>query len=325
MDSKPIADFHMGDEVTGFYVLRRADLKSRRDNQGHYLAIDLSDATGHISANVWENADKLAQELTLGEVVKIQGVVQSYQGQKRVSIKKIRKARPDDSIDMSLLVPAVEGEVSKLWREYTELASSLVNPFLKSLLRKFTEDEAFRTSFCEAPGGKMWHHGYLGGLLEHTIGVTKICEKLSSLYPEIDKDLLIAAALLHDIGKIKSYQHGPTFEYTDEGRLLGHIVIGNQMVVDKIREIPAFPAELSKRLQHLILSHQGKLEQASPVVPMTAEAFLLYYADEIDSKLNAFYRIKKREHKEETRWSSFIRLLGQFFYFGDKPQTRQVE
>lgn len=167
----------------------------------------------------------------------------------------------------------------------------------------------------------MWHHGYRGGLLEHTIGVAKICEKLCPLYKEIDQDTLLAAALLHDIGKIKTYEHGPTFEYTDEGRLLGHIVMGNQIIVDKIKKIPAFPDELSNKLQHLVLSHQGKLEQASPVVPMTAEAFILYYADEIDSKLNAFYRIKHREHKDGAKWSSYVRLLGQFFYFGEKTKS----
>ncbi len=321
MESKPIADFHMGDEVTGYYILRRADLKARRDNQGYYLAVDLSDASGHISGNVWENAEKLSQEVASGDVVKIKGQVQSYQGRKRISIQKMRKADETDDVDMRLLVPAAETDTKRLWEELLQLADTVVNPFLKSLLRKFTEDEEFRASFCEAPGGKMWHHGYLGGLLEHTVAVTRICDRIAGIYPELDRDLLIAAAILHDVGKIASYQHGPTFEYTDHGRLLGHIVIGNQMVVDRIREIAAFPEELSKRLQHLILSHQGKLEQASPVVPMTAEAFVLYYADEIDSKLNAFYRIKRREHKDDARWSSFVRLLNQYFYFGDKPQS----
>ena len=315
--NRHIADFMLGEDVTGFYVLRRADLKKRRDNKGFYLAIDISDSSGHISGNVWEQADRLAESLTVGEVVKIKAQVQSYQGQKQISIQRIRPAVESDEVDMADLVPAVAEEIDKLWANYTELADNLVNPFLKSLLRKFTEDDNFREAFCETPGGKMWHHGYRGGLLEHTIGVTKICEKVSHLYPEADADLLLAAALLHDIGKMQSYQHGPIFEYTDAGRLIGHIVIGNQIVVDKIKKIPAFPEELSNRLQHLILSHQGKLEQASPVVPMTAEGFILYYADEIDSKLNAFYRIKKREHREGVKWSSYVRLLGQFFYFGE--------
>lgn len=318
MQSKPIADFHMGDEIIGFYVLRRADLKARRDKKGYFLAVDLSDATGHIFGNVWDNAQLAAEHLTPGDIVKVKGQVQSYQGNKQLSINNIRKATDADGIDMSQLVPASEQEIEKLWRDFTALAETVVNPFLRSLLRKFTEDSEFQTAFCESPGGKLWHHGYLGGLLEHTVGVTRICEKLSQLYPDVDRDLLITAALLHDLGKIETYEHGPTFEYTDKGRLIGHIVLGNQTVVEKIHDIPAFPEELSKRLQHLILSHQGKLEQASPVVPMTAEAFILYYADEIDSKLNAFYRIKKREHKGDARWSSYVRLLDQFFYFGDK-------
>ena len=320
MESKPIADLHMGDEVVGFYVLRRADLKSRRDNRGYYLAVDVSDATGRISGNVWDHAEKVAHEINQGDIVKIKGQVQSYQGRKQLSIQKIRSVGEEDDVDMAMLVPALEGEVEKYWEEYNALAASLVNPFLRSLLRKFIEDVHFQSAFCEAPGGKMWHHGYLGGLLEHTVSVARICDKLAELYPNINRDVLLAAALLHDIGKIKSYQHGPTFDYTDDGRLLGHIVIGNQMVLDRIREIPAFPEELSKQLQHLVLSHQGKLEQASPVVPMTSEGFLLYFADEIDSKLNAFYRTKKREHKDDARWSSFIKVMNQFFYFGDKDE-----
>ncbi len=320
MEFKPIADFHIGDEITGFYVLRRADLKSRRDNKGHYLAVDISDATGHISGNVWEHADRIANTVQAGDVVKIRAQVQSYQGNKQLSIQRLRKADERDDIDMKYLVPTVKEDIQALWKEYTGLAGSLVNPFLRSLLRKFIDDPEFEADFCETPGGKMWHHGYRGGLLEHTVGVTKICKALAPLYPEVDRDLLIAAALLHDIGKIRSYSHGPTFDYTDEGRLLGHIVIGNQMVLERIADISAFPEELSTSLQHLILSHQGKLEQASPVVPMTAEGFILYYADEIDSKLNAYYRIKYREHKDDVRWSSYVRLLNQFFYFGPRKK-----
>ena len=200
--NRHIADFMLGEEITGYYVLRRADLKTRRDNQGYYLAVDISDASGHISGNVWDQADKIAEALTVGEVVKIKAQVQSYQGQKQLSIQRIRPTSSSDEVDMSDLVPAVAAEIDKLWQDFKDLADKLVNPFLKSLLRKFIEDEEFQTTFCETPGGKMWHHGYRGGLLEHTIGVAKICEKLCPLYKEIDQDTLLAAALLHDIGKI---------------------------------------------------------------------------------------------------------------------------
>jgi len=191
------------------------------------------------------------------------------------------------------------------------------NTFLRGLLDLIFQDQKIRKAFGDAPGGKLWHHAYLGGLLEHTLSVTKIAEQAAKQYPGINRDLLLTAGLLHDIGKISSYTYRTVIDFTDEGRLLGHIVIGAQMVTDKIKIFPDFPRPLAKELLHLILSHQGKLEQASPVVPMTLEALLLYYADEIDSKANAFLRIQEREKKPGRTWSSYVNLMNQYFYFGE--------
>jgi 3'-5' exoribonuclease len=154
--------------------------------------------------------------------------------------------------------------------------------------------------------------------MEHTLNIATICDRLAKIYPGVDRDLLVTAALLHDIGKTDSYHFGPLFDYTDAGRLLGHIVIGSQIVAEKIKEFPEFPHEMAMKLQHLILSHQGKLEQASPVEPMMREGFILYYADEIDSKLNAFDRIDKDERPAGAKWSKFVNLLGRYLYLGEK-------
>jgi 3'-5' exoribonuclease len=215
-------------------------------------------------------------------------------------------------------VPVVETDRQVLWQNFRKMIDSLANPYLLSLLRRIFDDDTFAKKFIEAPGGKLWHHNYLGGLMEHTLNIATICDRLAKVYPAIDRDLVVAAALVHDIGKIESYTFGPNFDYTDAGRLLGHIVIGSQMVAEKINEFPEFPKELAMKLQHLILSHQGKLEQASPVEPMTREAFILYHADEIDSKLNAFERINKDERPAGAKWSKFVNLLGRYLYLGEQ-------
>jgi len=177
-------------------------------------------------------------------------------------------------------------------------------------------DPDLREKFGKAPAGKLWHHNYLGGLLEHTLSVTQIASEVGKMYPDINQDLLIAAGLLHDIGKIETYIFKTFFDFTDEGRLVGHIVLGAQLVAGKIKLIVDFPKKLETELTHLILSHQGKLEHASPVVPMTLEGLILYYADEMDSNANAFLRIKKKEKMPGTQWSSYINLLGRYLYFG---------
>ncbi|MFQ5630846.1 MAG: 3'-5' exoribonuclease YhaM family protein [bacterium] len=318
MESKAIVDFLMGDEIIGFYYLTRADLKSRRDKQGHYLAVDLSDASGQIPGHVWEDADTVANEVTTGDVVKVRGSVQSYQGRKQIAISRMRKVNEADNVDMSRLVASVGRKADNLWREYTKLATSVVNPFLRSLLRKFTEDEEFRVNFCKSPGSKGHHHSYLGGLLEHTVSVAKICERISGLYSDTDSDLLLAVALLYDIGKIETYEQGPTFDYTDKGRLLGSTAIGIEMLQKKIQEISAFPGDLAMQVQHIILSHKEHDENTPAVVPMTAEAIILHFADQLDCVQNLFVRSKKRDHKDDVEWSQYIKSLGRHFYFGKK-------
>jgi 3'-5' exoribonuclease len=318
---KQIADLMLGEHFTSFFVLRRKEAKQKKSGE-LFLVLEFSDATGKIDGRWWEPIGDLfgggdAQSFEVGDVVKVAGVVEEYQGIRQIKVEKIRRAKPEDSVDMAKLVPATEIDRQVLWQNFRKMIDSVANPYLLSLLRRIFDDEDFAKSFIDAPGGKQWHHNYLGGLLEHTLNIATMCDRLAKIYPLVDRDLLVTAALVHDIGKVKSYTFGPLFDYTDSGRLLGHIVIGSQMVAEKINEFPQFPAELAMKLQHLILSHQGKLEQASPVEPMTREAFILYFADEIDSKLNAFDRISKDERPAGTRWSKFVNLLGRYLYLGE--------
>jgi len=322
---KQIADLVLGEHFTSFFVIRRKELKKKK-NGDPFLAFDFADASGHIDAVWWDFAPDLFNKtdtdgVEVGDVAKVAGHVEEYQGVRQVRVEKIRRAKPDDQVEMAKLVPAVETDRQVLWQNFRKMIDSVANPYLLSLLRRLFDDEALAKKFIDAPGGKLWHHNYLGGLMEHTLHIATICDRLAKIYPALDRDLLVAAALMHDIGKVESYTFGPHFDYTDAGRLLGHIVIGSQMVAEKINEFPEFPHELKMKLQHLILSHQGKLEQESPVVPMTREAFILYYADEIDSKLNAIDRINKDERPAGAKWSKFVNLLGRYLYFGEQ-QTK---
>jgi 3'-5' exoribonuclease len=318
---KQIADLMLGEQFTTFFVVRRKEVKQKKSGEP-FLALEFVDATGKIDGRWWEPTGDLfggveAETFGVGDVVKVAGTVEEYQGARQIKIDKMRRAKPEDSVEMEKLVPSTETDRQVLWQNFRKLIDSVANPYLLSLLRRIFEDEAFAKKFIDAPGGKQWHHNYLGGLLEHTLNIATICDRLAKIYAGVDRDLLVAAALVHDIGKVETYTLGPIFDYTDAGRLLGHIVIGSQMVAGKINEFPQFPAELAMKLQHLILSHQGKLEQASPVEPMTREGFILYFADEIDSKLNAFDRISKDEKPTGAKWSKFVNLLGRYLYLGE--------
>lgn len=315
---KKIRELLLGEQVTMFAVLQRKEYKQKKNGEP-YLVMEVSDAWDHITALMWSHLDTAHVEA--GDIVKLKAAVDEYQGHKQLKIEKIRTVTAEDEVDMTWLTPTTPKDRALLWEQFQKMIESLAQPYLLALLRKIFADEKFVQSFCDTPGGKKWHHAYLGGLLEHTLNVATICDRLVKIYPHLDRDVLIAAALLHDIGKVESYTHGPSFEYTDSGRLLGHIVIGAQLVAEKIKTFPEFPHELAMRLQHLILSHQGALAQASPVVPMMPEGFLLYYADEIDSKMNAIAHVAEKERTEGGKWSSYVNLLERYLYLGTTPKA----
>ena len=320
MDQKKIVELQPGENVTSFFVLRKKDMKAKVHSDEFYLSLELGDATGRIKSTLWDDVQTVNSELAVGDVVKVKAKVTTYKGRNQLTIEKIRKVKDGDEVDFKMLLPSVDKRLSDLFSHLDELVASIENPHLNDLCSHIFNDAEIRTAFGQAPGGKLWHHNYLGGLLEHTLSVTDIAADIGEKYPGVKRDLLLAAGLLHDLGKIHSYTYKTMFDFTDEGRLIGHIVIGAQMVTDRIKNIEGFPAQLEKELIHLILSHQGKLEHASPVVPMTLEGLILYYADEIDSKANAFLRIKKKEKRPGVKWSSYVNLLNQYYYFGDNNE-----
>jgi len=332
MAQKLIKDLQAGDTLTAFFVLRKKELRTKKDGGEFYLLLELGDSSGRIWGTVWDRAQKIHDELEAGRVVKVRAKVVHFNDALHLTIEKVRQATDADSLDWASLMPTVQADPEQLYAQLLALVDSVQNPSLKALLDSFYRDGDFKRKFLNAPAGKLWHHSYVGGLAEHVLSVAEICEKVHGRYgptrssegpegppdPEglLDRDLLLAGALLHDIGKIAEYQTAGFIDFSDQGRLIGHIVIGSQMVSERIAQMQDFPDDLRLKLLHLILSHQGSREQGSPVPPMTLEAILLHHADQMDSEANALLRIIHREKKPGVRWSRFVRLLERFIYFG---------
>jgi len=315
-----IRSFAAGEKVTGFFVVRKKEWKTRKDGTP-YLLFELGDASGRISATVWDNVQAVGETVDRGDIVKVQGTVMEFNETRQVSVERIRKTDDKDGVMPKEFLRTASVDADGAFFRLMETVASLETPCLRSLLERMFSDPLLQSRFKEAPGGKLWHHAYLGGLLEHTLSVVSVCECLCKSHPELDRDLIVTGAVLHDIGKVEEYEWERGFiDYTDQGRLSGHIVIGAGMVQSAIEALKAsegFPDETKKRLLHLVLSHQGKLEQGSPVLPMTREAVALYYADELDSKLNALSHIIERDREPGRRWSKYIQLLDRFIYMGE--------
>lgn len=321
---KMIRDFKAGDTITGFFAVRKCELKTKKDGTP-YLLLGLGDATGRISATLWDNAKTIYETIKSGQIVKVKGSVLTYKDALQLTIDKIREAEPADEVDNRMFLPKGEINIDELKKRLQTYMESIRNEALKRLLRRIFNHAQWAQRFEEAPGGKLWHHAYLGGLLEHTIAVTDVCETMAGLYTMVDRDLLITGAILHDIGKLDEYGYDEGFiDFTDEGRLWGHISMGAQRirtVIEKMEKEEGFPVEMKKQLIHLILSHQGKLEHGSPVLPATMEAMILYYADEMDSKANALKHIIERDSEPGRRWSQYINLLDRFIYLKPPPEN----
>ncbi len=312
-----VKDLKAGLEVTEFFVLRKKELKEY-DGQ-RFLKLELGDKSGRIDAIVWDNLDQLYDKAETGEIVKVKGWVNTYKEIPQIKVDKIRKAK-EKEFDLADFLPATEKSYDLLYEDFKNIVQTIKNSYLRRLLDLLMEDSSLMDKLKRAPGGKLWHHARVGGLLEHTLKVVSICEKAAQMYDLVDRDLLITGALVHDIGKVNSYSASGFFDYTDEGRLLGHIVSGDELIDRKIQKIGGFPQDLALKLKHLILSHQGQLELASPVVPQTVEAIILHYADELDAQADAFSHIINTQKTKGKKWSDWVHLINRFIYLGEDEE-----
>lgn len=294
------------DQIDHFLLIRKIELRSTRSGND-FLSTDLGDKTATLNANIWEGFAELAARGKAGNVVKVVGTVEEYQGSLQIRVSAMRLSSPADGVSPRDFLPESKRDVNEMKEEFNQRIKSTSNKLLKKLLIQIFTAERFE-QFCLAPAGKSWHHAYIHGLLEHTLEIIKICELMCEFHKELNKDLLLSGAMLHDIGKIEELSYDSAFEYTDKGKLVGHIVIASNLVRDEIKKFSNFPIDLENNLIHLILSHQGKLEHASPVVPKTAEAIALYQADELSAKVNAYKNAVDSDLKADSNWTRFIQL-----------------
>jgi len=278
-----------GVAVTSFFAVSSMSLREKKGGGGQYLALTLSDKTGSMEARMWEEFASAAATCGEGCYVKVQGVVSEYpKGQKKfqITLTKMRLAAASE-VEAADFVPATKFDVGEMWAELRGYVEEFRNEDLKRLVFAFLDDAEIGVAYREAPAAKVLHHAWLGGLLEHVVTLVRVCRAVVGFYPEVDGDLLVTGAILHDVGKVRELSWGTTFGYTVEGQMVGHISIAQGMVREKVRGLPGFPEKLAVLVEHMILSHHGRLEFGSPKLPMTPEAVLLSALDDLEAKMQA--------------------------------------
>ena len=316
-----IKDIKIGDKIDTYLAVKEKTLQnfSSPNRAGEqFLRVLLADASGTISGVVWDDAQSVNKLINNDDIIYIKGEVSNYKGP-QVVIKNITK------VDRSKIDSAYFQSVTKKNRQEifekikTYIHNYIKNPYLKRMMLDFFDDHEFCRLYIKAPGGRLIHHGYVGGLLEHSLEVVEICLKITDLYPGgIDQDLLISGAILHDIGKIKEYDlNSISFQMTNQGRLLGHITLGREMVIERASKFDSFPEEMLLELEHMIISHHGKKEWGSPEGPKTMNAFALYYADLLSARLNQFEGLVNKNINSNNNWSDWDRFLERNIYIPD--------
>ena len=304
---KYIKDLKDGDRIYDIYLCKHKQSAVTKNGKP-YESVILQDKTGTIDAKVWEPNNPGIGDYDTLDYIEVYGDVTNFQGALQVSVKRIRVCR-EGEFNPADYLPVSSKDIDAMYLELSGLIRSIRNPYLKQLLEVFfVLDEAFIKTFRNASAAKTVHHGFVGGLLEHTLGVTKLCDYYCTAYPVLNRDLLLTAAMCHDIGKIKEISPFPENDYTDDGQLLGHIVMGAQMVGEKAAGIEGFPHGLLSELQHCILAHHGKYEYGSPKVPALIEAMALNYADDTDAKMETFKEILEN-NSDNNGWFGYNRLM----------------
>ena len=303
---KFIKEYKDGDRVFDIYLCKHKQSMVTKNGKA-YESVILQDKTGTLDAKVWEPNNPGIGDYDTLDYIEVYGEITSFQGSLQVNVKRIRKCQEGEYQPADYL-PVSSKNIDDMYRELTGLIASIHNTYLKQLLENFfVKDEAFKKAFCNSSAAKTVHHGFVGGLLEHTLSVTKLCDYYCSAYPILKRDLLLTAAMCHDIGKIREISPFPENDYTNDGQLLGHIVMGSQMIGERAAEIAGFPHELLAQVQHCILAHHGKYEFGSPKIPAIIEALALNHADVTDAKLATFKEIL--DNDKDPGWLGYNRLF----------------
>lgn len=303
---KFLKDYKEGDRVFDIYLCKHKQSAVTKNGKP-YETVILQDKTGTVDAKIWDPNSAGIDDFDSLDYIEVYGDVTSFQGALQINVKRVRLCR-EGEYDPANYLPVSKKEIAGMYKELLRYIGSIQNAYLKKLLEAFfVEDEAFIRAFQKSSAAKSVHHGFVGGLLEHTLSVVKLCDYFCRAYPLLKRDLLLAAAMCHDIGKTKEISLFPQNDYTDDGQLLGHIVMGSEMIGEKVRSIPGFPEVLEAQLKHCILAHHGEYEYGSPKKPAIMEALALNLADNADAKLETFTEIL--EGTTEQGWLGYNRLF----------------
>jgi 3'-5' exoribonuclease len=307
-----VKDLKENDAVHSLYLVKQKRLGTTRKG-APFLTVILADRTGEVEARVWEDAETVSGGFSEGDVVEVHGRTGSYRNVLQLTLTSARKA--EGVLDPSVFLEASPIDDGEMMAALRQLLGRIENGHLKELTRRFLADREFTASFRKAPAAKNFHHGYLGGLLEHTLSVCRLALSVCGHYAYLDRDLLLCGAFLHDIGKIREFTYETHIDYTHEGRLLGHLALGAAMLDEKLAGLNRFPEDLAVRLKHLVLSHHGELTFGSPKRPKFLEAFALHLIDDLDAKMNGLKRFMDRD-RQDGAWTEFNRLFERFFLKG---------
>ena len=307
MPRKFISQLNGGTTIDDIFLVQNKELRTTK-NGSLYIQAQLSDRTGTIDARMWDAGKPFFESLGNDTFLKVKGRTEIYQNKIQLIMKSISKTNQED-IKLEDYLPSTEKDVNEMFSELKKIAGSIKQPYLLKLLKLFFSDKDFCRDFCSAPAAVQYHHAFLGGVLEHTLSVAKLGEKIAPLYPDLNKDLLICGIILHDIGKISELCYEKNFQYSDEGQLIGHLISGVLMVEEKAKQIDGFPKTLLDLLRHLILSHHGEYEWGSPKLPMTVEALALHYLDNIDAKIHAFNKAITNDKDSSNNWTGYNKMF----------------
>src|SRR5215470_11894837 len=310
MKTPLVSDLNSEQNITTFFLVCEKEVRNTREGKA-YLRLELGDRSGTIEARMWDQFEAAAKGINREDFVKVQARVEIYRNRPQLAVMQVRLAKPEE-IDLADFLPQTKGDVAKLYTQLLEYAGAIANPWLKQLVTGILNDPAIAARYKRAPAAKVMHHAYLGGLLEHVISLCGLAKLAAAHYPELDLDLLLTSAILHDVGKLDELCYDRTIGYTTDGQLLGHIVMEIETVTNAIAKIEGFPPALKTVVQHLLISHHGQYDFGSPKLPMIREALVFHYMDDLDSKLAAVRAALAADSGDEP-WSVYSGALQRKF------------
>jgi len=300
-----VLDLEVGKPVNSVFVVSRKIVKKKK-NGDDFCLVTLQDKGGDIQGVIWTEVFNRTPDFEEGDFVSVKGSVSEYRNARQLIVESLVRIDDESEIEYSDFIKTTKKDIAQMFSEIKSVVDSVNHKYLSQLLKLFFEDKKFARDFCSATAAVQYHHAYRGGLLEHTLYVCKVCDLVADVYQNINRDLLIAGALLHDIGKIKEYDVGVVIKVTDQGKLLGHISMGYSWVLEKITTIKGFPEDLRERILHIIISHHGYKEFGSPKRPKIMEAFIVHHVDHMDAEVAA-YNLLIEEGSDDADWSHFVK------------------